>query len=122
MEKFEPPGFRGTWLNEPGKSWPLPPDMEPREEEAFDPVSAACTTTRSDGNIVARAIAIEVDCAPTCSAEEVNVSRWKWQVSTNKHLQSGGRDHQSQNEISELRNEQSARSWQKEKRGRGQFG
>lgn len=64
MERFEL-GVRGTLLNEPGKSWPLTPDMEAREVGAFEAVSVACTTKRRDGNIVARAIAIEVDCAPT---------------------------------------------------------
>ena len=63
-ERFEP-GFRGTPLNEPGKSWPLALEMEPRGLGPFAADSAACTTKRSDGNVVARAIAIEVDCAPT---------------------------------------------------------
>lgn len=70
MERLFEPGVRGP-LIEPGKSWPPAAlGMDGREVGPFEPVSAAWTTKRSEGNSVAREIAIEVDCAPTWRVEE----------------------------------------------------
>lgn len=71
-ERFEP-GVRGP-LVEPGKRVPLALGMEGREVGALEPVSAACTTKRSEGYSVARAIAIEVDCALTCRSGSNSMS------------------------------------------------
>lgn len=72
-------GVREPLVVEPGKSW-LPPalGMEGREVGALETGSAVWTTKRSDGNRFARPMAIEVDCAPTWQAEELNVSPRKF--------------------------------------------